>query len=535
MAPLAPDCDVLVVGAGIGGIYAVRRFRDAGLSVVGMEGAPDVGGVWYHNRYPGARVDVESLNYCYFDPALFAAWEWTERYAAQPEILAYLRFAADKFDVRRHFRFSTWVVGASWDPARDLYVVRTDSGGEVTARYVVMTTGQLSEARTPDFPGLSDFRGTWAQTAHWPEDGVEVEGLRIGVVGTGSSGVQAVTALAGVASELYVFQRTPNYAVPARNTPVDQQWAAQLRGRVDEVQRELLTRANGTYMPTAELASHELTPAQRAQLLEERWAHGGHTMNLVFTDQNTDLAANEIVAEFVRAKVRETVQDPATAELLVPDRYPIGSRRLIVDTGYYEAFNRPEVRVVDVQTDPIARITETGIATRDAHYELDLIVFAIGFDAFTGALDKANIRNPEGVQPSDRWRRGPRTFLGLMTCGFPNLFLVTGPGSPSVLANMVLGNVQHIDFVSGLIGHMSERGFTRVEPTREAEDAWTAHVAEVSAPLIRRNVQNYMVHVNEDDQSRVFMPYAGGLDRYVRACEDVVADGYRGLHFGALP
>jgi cation diffusion facilitator CzcD-associated flavoprotein CzcO len=533
--PLSPklDYDVVVVGAGLGGIYAIHRFAQDGYTVAGFEGGPSVGGVWYHNRYPGARVDVESLNYCFFDPELFPEWRWTERYASQPEILAYLEFVADRYDVRRRFTFSTWIVSARWDPSGDCYVLRTDAGRTVRTRFLVMTTGQLSEARDPDFPGLEDFEGRWVQTSHWPEEEVPVAGRRIVVMGTGSSGVQVSTALAPVAEQLHVLQRTPNYSVPARNGPFDEERFRDYCGRVEEVQRTLLGRANGTDMPTAELSAHDLTPEQRLRLLEERWAYGGHTMNLVFTDQNTDLAVNEIVAEFVRGKVREVVADPETAELLVPDRYPMGSRRLIVDTGYYEIFNRDNVSLVDLGRDPLVRFTPTGIRTRERHLDIDLAVFALGFDAFTGALDKANIRNEHGEQPSDRWRRGPRTYLGLMTVGFPNLFIVTGPGSPSVLANMVLDNVQHTDFLCGLLRHMTKHGHTRVEPTPEAEEQWTAHVAEVAKPFIRLTVQNYMVHVNEDDGSRVFIPYIGGLSRYVEACDAVAADGYAGFRFGS--
>jgi cation diffusion facilitator CzcD-associated flavoprotein CzcO len=532
--PLNPelDYDVVVVGAGLGGIHAVHRFSQAGCLVAGLEGAPGVGGVWYHNRYPGARVDVESLNYCFFDPDLFRDWRWNERYASQPEILAYLEFVAARYDVHRLYSFSTWVVSAQWDPDSDCYVIRTDTGRTLRARFLVMTTGQLSEARDPAFPGLEEFQGRWVQTSHWPEEDVPVEDRRIAVIGTGSSGVQVSTALADVAGHLYVFQRTPNYSVPARNGPFDEERFQDYCGRVEDVQRTLLGRANGTDMPTAEVSAYDLTPEQRLSLLEERWAHGGHTMNLVFTDQNTDIAVNEIVAEFVRDKVRETVDDPETAERLVPDRYPMGSRRLIVDTGYYEIFNRDNVTLVDLGREPLVRFTSSGIQTQDAHYDIDLAVFALGFDAFTGALDKAHIRNEHGEQPSDRWKRGPRTYLGLMTAGFPNLFIVTGPGSPSVLANMVLDNVQHTDFICGLLWHMTRQGLTRVEPTLEAEDEWTAHVAEVAEPFIRLTVQNYMVHVNQDG-SRVFIPYIGGLSRYVETCERVAAAGYTGFAFGS--
>jgi len=528
----APDVDVVVVGAGIGGIYAVHRLTSDGLLVQGFEGAPGVGGVWYHNRYPGARVDVESTVYCYFDEEIYREWEWTERYPSQPELEAYLNFAADKWDVKRHFRFSTWVTGATWIPEHDWYEVTTDDGGRLTTRFIVMATGQLSESRPPSFPGLEDYQGEWVLTSHWPDRPVALEGRRIGVVGTGSSGVQVVTAVAEVAEEVVVFQRTANYSVPAHNRPIDPTVLAAYRADVPGALARLMSQKAGMDIDMPEFSALELDEAGRQEQLERRWAHGGHAMGLVFTDQGLSLDANFHVAEFVRDKIRGTVKDPEVAELVMPHRYPIGSRRLVVDTGYYEALNKAHVHVVDVREDPIERITPTGLRTRNGQeFELDLLIFALGFNAFNGALDKARIRNERGQGYTDGWARGPRTFLGLMTTGFPNIFVMTGPGSPSVLANMVLGNIYHSDFIADLIAFMREHEYTRVEPTQDAQDAWTAHVAEVAAPTIRRTVENYMVHVNEDDGSRIFIPYVGGLDRYVAACTAVADGGYAELDF----
>ena len=525
------DYDVAVVGAGAGGIYAIHKFKQEGFSVVGFEGAPDVGGVWYHNRYPGARVDIESYFYCFPDEGLYPRWTWKERYPAQPEILAYLNFAADSWGVRPHIRFSAWVTGAEWEPLADRYRITASNGESVTARFLVMASGQLSKARTPAFPGLEDFKGRWVQTSHWPTDHVETEGKRIAVIGTGSSGVQAIPALARVAESVTVFQRTANYSVPAQNGPLDQEKWTDLAGRVTEMREEILHHPTGSDIPLGAGPANAYSPAEQTALLHERWARGGHTMNAVFSDQGTDIHTNTLVADFVRERVREIVRDPEKADILTPRAYPIGTRRLCVDTGYYEAFNRSNVSLVDINRDPIERITAAGIRTKDHEFDFDLIVFALGFEAFTGALNEANIRNEFGEQPSDRWTRGPRTLLGLMTQGFPNLFILTGPGSPSVLANMILDNVQHVDFVAGLLQHMSLLGQTRVEAETWAQDEWTEHVAEAASSLLRLNVENYMVHVNRHDGTRVFMPYVGGLDQYVARCDKVVADGYAGFAF----
>lgn len=525
--------DVIVVGAGIGGIYAVHRFVSQGLSVLGLEGAPDVGGVWYHNAYPGARVDIESANYCYFfDPELYREWRWSERYAAQPEILSYLNFVADRYDVRRYIRFNTYMTGGQWDGAANRYVVTTEHGDTVTCRYLVMTTGQLSKPRKPDFEGLDDFRGHWYQTSRWPHQPVELEGKRVGVIGTGSSGVQAITAIAPIAGHLTVFQRTPNYSVPAYNRSADKRKYERMAATVRETWDEILTTPGGLILPPGRGDSSQYSYEEKQQILEERWAFGGQSLLSLFSDQGVDAETNELVAEFVRNRVRDIVEDPKVAETLVPDEYPIGVRRLCIDTGYYETFNRPNVSLVDIKADPIARITPNGIALAGgSEIELDIVVFALGFNAFTGALDEAGIRNEDGLSPSDKWKRGPRTYLGLTTTGFPNLFLITGPGSPSVLANMNVANVHHIDVVGDLITYMTEHGYQRVEPTAEAEAAWTEHAASIAEPMLRRKHDNYMVHVNRDDGSRVFIPYAGGFNDYVAQVDAAVKDNYAGFTF----
>lgn len=524
------DVDVAVVGAGMGGIYAIRTFVKDGFSVQGFEGAPDVGGVWYHNRYPGARVDVESRDYSYFfDPDFYRGWTWTERYAAQPEILAYLNHFADQFDIRPHYRFNTWVESAEWQPDGDHYLITTSDGRTTRARNLVMATGQLSRARKPNFPGLDDFEGQWVQTSHWPEEEVAIAGRKVAVIGTGASGIQAVTAIGGEAAELVVFQRTANYSIPAHNVPADEERRAEAAADSREYYSGLKKLMAASHYPPGNGKASEYTPEEQLELLEKRWAFGGHAMNTVFADQGLNLESNTIVADFVRDKVRAAVADPRTAEKLVPTAYPIGTRRLCVDTGYYDRFNQENVTLVDVRSEPIATITPTGIRTSEREFDVDLIVFAIGFDAFTGSLDSANITNERGEHPTDVWHRGPRTYLGLMNSQFPNLFLITGPQSPSVLANMIVANVQHIDFVNDLLVYMRDRGHTRVVPSVAAEDAWVEHCAALSRDLLRRQVDNYMVHVNKDDGSRIFLPYIGGFSTYVNRCVEIAAAGYEGF------
>jgi len=527
-------CDVLVVGAGFGGLYAIERMRREGLSIICLESASGVGGVWFHNRYPGARVDIESLDYCYqFSRDLFGAWRWSERFAAQDELLRYLNFVADRLNLRHHIRFNTTLARGRWLPQQARYELQTAGGERFSCRFLVLAAGNLSAARTPQFEGLDSFQGEWVQTARWPEREVRLSGRRVAVIGTGSSGVQAVTAIAPHAAQLYVFQRTPNYSVPARNAPLAE---AEYMAAVNAPDRReaLLATAVGARvgLPDAPLPYAKYSETERTERLEAQWALGGQGMNRVFADQSLDAAVNQVVADFVRGKIRATVKDPEVAALLCPHDHPIGTRRLVLDTGYYECFNRDNVRLVSIAADPIAHITPTGLMLRSGvSYDVDLIVFALGFHAFRGAMERIDLRNGRGEAIPDLWRRGPRTLLGLMTAGFPNLFHLTGPGSPSVLANMALMNEQHVDFTAAMIAHMRARGYDAVEPEVAAQDAWTAHAAEVASMLLRLQVDNYMVHVNADDGSRVFMPYTGGLGRFNEACQAIAADGFKGFAF----
>ena len=525
------DYDIVVVGAGMGGIYGAHRFSSQGLRVLGLEGASGFGGVWFHNRYPGARVDVESQVYNFlFDHDLVKSWVWSERYASQPEILEYLNHVADHLGVRQLFEFDSWVTGARWDEANHRYAVEVNGDRTVTARYLVMATGQLSKPHDPPFEGLESFRGRWVRTGDWPAEPVYVAGKRVAVIGTGSSGVQAITELAPQVESLHVFQRTPAYTVPSRNRPSGPEQAMEIADNLDAFRDELVNQVAAVRARPPAGPAADYTPAEQQRLIQERWDEGGATINFTFSDQSVNLESNEVVGEFVRDKIREIVTDPQTAEALTPRSYPIGTRRVCVSSGYYETFNRDNVTLVDVSRDRIVRITPKGIETTEDEYEFDLIVFAVGFDAFTGALNAANIVNDEGHGPTDHWVNGPATFLGLMTTGFPNLFMITGPGSPSVLANMFLANTQHIDLAADLISHMAERGYTRAEPSETAQAEWTRHANAVAEPLLRRQAESYMIQVGEDGD-RYLIPYAGGFNTFVTHCNDVIASGFNGMEF----
>ncbi len=520
--------DVIVVGAGPGGLYALHRLSQPGLTVLGIEEGRRVGGVWHHNRYPGARVDVNSLEYSYqFSTQLARNWRWTERYASQPELADYFDFVADTLDVRQRILFETRVIAARWDDSKQIWRITTTPHLELACRYLVMATGNLSAARAASFPGLERFRGERVRSSHWPEDEVHVDGQRVGVIGTGASGVQVSTALASRAEHLYVFQRSAHYSVPAQNGPLDPKPQEHRAERLAHERQMLLGRPAGTSIPRAEHPANHYAPAEQQQRLEQQWLRGGLGTNAVFSDQGIDLSANNVVAEFVRNKIRQVIKDPALAEVLCP-RYPIGTRRLILDTGYYEIFNQDNVTLVNLAEDPLVDITTGGICTRDRFYELDVLIFALGFHAFSGALINAGVSNHEGVTFAEAWAKGPRTLLGLMSSSFPNLFLPTGAGSPSVLANLILLNELHVDWIADCISHVEETGHRVIAPTQDGERRWTAEVAKAASTLLRRQVDNYMVHVNRDG-SRVFMPYAAGLDRYLPRALEITANDYEGF------
>ncbi|MEQ8860334.1 MAG: NAD(P)/FAD-dependent oxidoreductase [Pseudomonadales bacterium] len=537
-APTA--CDAVIVGAGFAGLYMAYRLRELGMSVIGFEAGDDVGGTWYWNRYPGARCDAESLAYSYsFSPELEQDWTWTERYATQPEILRYARHVAERFELRELFRFGRRVNSAHYgDDNR--WRVATDAGDRVEARFCIMATGCLSVPQVPDIPGLDAFRGERYQASRWPHEPVNFRGRRVGVIGTGSSAIQAVPVIAETAGHLTVFQRTPNFSVPARNEPLDAGFVREFKrhyrthrtlakeGKISGFGGlEAVPREQG---PVAERAA-DLDDAQLEAILDDYWRSGGARFIGAIGDTLIDERSNELVAEFVRDRIRHIVDDPATAERLCPTSHPIGTKRICVDSDYYRTFNRPNVSLIDVREDPIERVTEAGIQTRSGHHELDMLVLATGFDAMTGALLRIDIRGANGVRLADRWADGPRSYLGLTVAGFPNLFTITGPGSPSVLSNMLVSIEQHVDWISDCLEHMKAHRLQRVEAEAAAEDAWVDHVNEVANATLFPRGGSWYLGANVPGKPRVFMPYAAGVGPYREVCERIAGNGYEGFRF----
>jgi len=527
--------DVAIVGAGFSGLYMLHRLRTLGLTARVYEAGPSVGGTWYWNRYPGARVDIESQEYCYsFSADLDAEWRWSERYAAQPELLAYLNHVADRFDLRSGIQLETRITAATYDEARHRWTLTTDAGAQVVARHVVMATGCLSVAKEPDMPGADSFTGETYHTHRWPEGGVDFTGRTVAVIGTGSSAIQAIPQIAAQAAHLTVFQRTPNFSVPAHNHPTDPKVAADWANNREQYRRE--AREAGFAIRAVqqrEAAALEATPEERRAAFEERWARGGFSLLGAYNDLIFSKEANDTAVEFVADKIRGLVKDPATAEKLIPKTYPIGSKRICVDTGYYDTFNRPNVSLVDLTEEPIQAITPTGVRTARAEYEVDAIVYAIGFDAMTGALGKIDIRGKGGVKLKDRWAEGPKSYLGLMVAGFPNLFIVTGPGSPSVLSNMAVSIEQHVEWIADCIAWMGQRQAGAIEATEAAQEMWAAHVNEVADLTVYPQANSWYMGANVPGKPRVFMPYIGGFPAYREKCAEVAAKGYEGFEVTA--
>ena len=531
----SPDFDVVVVGAGFAGLYALYKFRKLGLRVRAFEAGSGIGGTWFWNRYPGARCDVDSVEYSYsFSDELQQAWSWPERFSAQGDILRYINHVADRFDLRRDIQLNTRVQLANFDESSGIWRIATDDGKSHTARFCVMATGNLSLPRVPEFRGLETFAGSWYHTGLWPDKPVDFTGRRVGVIGTGSSGIQIIPALAKQASQLFVFQRTANFTLPARNRALSEAELDRHKGRYEYWRAEAQNTPFGIAgHPAPTKNALDDTPEDRLAKFEEKWKAGGSISFLyAYKDLLTDKAANDTAADFVRNKIRETVNDPATAELLVPNDYPIGARRLCLDTGYYETFNRPNVRLVDVKSAPIIEITQTGVKTTSGEYPLDDIVFATGFDAITGALADIDIRGRDGLPLTRKWAHGPRTYLGLMTAGFPNLFIVTGPGSPSVKSNMVCAIEQHLNWIADCMAMLEASGKRMIEPDQDAETRWVQHVNEVADATLYPMADSWYTGANVPGKPRVFMPYVGGYHRYRAICEEVVRENYRGFVVG---
>jgi cation diffusion facilitator CzcD-associated flavoprotein CzcO len=524
------ELDAVIVGAGIAGLYQLHKLRGLGLRARVFEAADGVGGTWYWNRYPGARCDVESLSYSYsFDPELEQEWTWTEKYPTQPEILRYINHVADRYDLRKDITFSTRVESCTWDGDAHRWTVTTDSG-VVTAQFVIMATGCLSASKLPEVPGIEKFQGPTYHTGHWPHEGVDLTGLRLGVIGTGSSGIQSIPIMAAQAADTTVFQRTPNFSMPAGNRPLSDDEVREMKQNYRQWREAQRTSGFGVPVAPATKSAHEATEDERNAVYQEGWDKGNLVAILgAYTDTLTDRAANDTAAEFVRAKIRQTVRDPDLAEALSPRSFPYGTKRPCLDTGYYDTFNKDNVHLVDLRKTPLVEITETGVRTSERSYEFDAIVFATGFDAMTGALDAIDIRGRDGVKLREKWAEGPRTFLGLAIAGFPNLFTITGPSSPSVLSNMIVSIEQHVDWVTDLVAHMRERGLAEVDPTADAEDEWVRHVEEVGNATLFPTADSWYMGSNVPGKPRVFMAYIGGVGLYRERCDEIAAKGYEGF------
>jgi len=522
------DFDAVVVGAGFAGMYMLHRLRGLGFSARVFEAGSGVGGTWYWNRYPGARCDVESMQYSFsFSEELDQEWNWSEKYAPQPEILSYANHVADRFDLRRHIVFDTRVTAATFDEAK-CWSIETDCGDRVSARFCIMAVGCLSAPNRPNFRGLEDFRGPIYHTGEWPHGGVDFTGLRVGVIGTGSSAIQSIPIIAREASALTVFQRTATWSVPAWNEKLTPEYLQAAKADYPALRAKARARPTGFYFPFNTTPALEASPEDREKQYEEAWTRGGLPFLGAFGDLLFEKAANDTIADFARAKIRSVVKDPATADLLCPDNV-FGCKRLCVDTGYFETYNLPHVKLVDVSRTPIERFTADGIEVDGTEYRLDAVVCATGFAAMTGSFDRIRIAGRNGLTLAEKWRAGPRAYLGIASAGFPNLFMITGPGSPSVLASMIQAIEQHVDWLADCMAHMRDVGATSIEPSFKEEDAWVEHVNDVSTVSLRSTCSSWYVGTNIPGRPRVFMPYIGGFPVYVQKCNEVMNGGFEGF------
>ena len=522
--------DAIVVGAGFAGLYMLHKLRQLGLTARVIEAGDGVGGTWFWNRYPGARVDIQSMEYSFsFDPALEREWRWSERYAPQEELLRYANHIADRYDLRRDIQLETRVTTAVWGEATHRWTISTDRGETLSARWCVMATGCLSTPKAIDIAGLTDFAGPVYRTFEWPREGVDFTGKRVGVIGTGSSAIQSIPVIAEQAAQLTVFQRTPNYSVPAWNGPITPEHYADWDANRDSYRATARGQMVAALFDPSERTAAELTPAEQQHEFARRWQIGGLQMMSLFADVLVDPDANKVAADLMAGQIRSIVKDSATAEKLVPSTYPVATKRMCVDTGYYATFNRPNVALVDLRATPIEQITSGGVRTTAGDVPLDALVLATGFDAMTGTLERIDIRGRGGLALKDKWAHGPHTYLGLTIAGFPNLFIVTGPGSPSVLTNMIMSIEQHVEWIADCIAWAGERQCTAIEASEEAEAGWVAHVAEVAEPTLFPQADSWYMGANVPGKPRVFLPYVAGFPAYVEACNAVVADDYAGF------
>jgi len=528
------DFDAVIVGAGFAGMYMLHRLRGLGFSARVFEAGTGVGGTWYWNRYPGARCDVESLDYQYsFSDDLQKEWNWTERYATQPEILVYANHVADKFDLRRDIQFETRITSAVFDEKVNRWAVGTDRGDRLSAKFLISATGCLSAARMPDFKGLDTFTGKWFHTGHWPHEGVDFTGKRVGIIGTGSSAIQSIPVIARQAAHLTVFQRTPNFSLPANNESLTPEKIKKYKENFAEIKRMARESAGGVNVAPREESALQVAQDEREREFEARWGQGGFYLLQAYIDLLATNEANETVAEFVRNKIRQVVKNPAVAEMLAPKDHPLGTKRICIDSEYFETYNRDNVTLVNIRNAPIEEITPKGLRTGGKEYEFDIIVFATGFDAMTGALLNMGGRGKGGQTLKEKWAAGPRTYLGLQSAGFPNMFMITGPGSPSVLSNMIISIEQHVDWIADCMTYMREKHLGTIEATTPAEDAWVEHVNELANQTLYPQANSWYLGANVPGKPRVFMPYVGGVGTYRVKCAEVAANGYEGFSLGA--
>jgi cation diffusion facilitator CzcD-associated flavoprotein CzcO len=524
--------DAIIIGAGFSGLYQLHKLRDElGLDVVVLEKGDGIGGTWYWNRYPGARCDSESYYYCYsFNKEIEQAWSWSERYPEHPEIRKYLNFVADRLELKRDIRLGTEVVSASFDDTTNMWTVNSASGQVLSASFLITAVGCLSSTNVPKLPGLENFKGQWYHTGLWPHEGVDLGGKRVGQIGTGSTGIQAAPALAQQAKHLTVFQRTANYSIPARNGPVSADDIKHTRETYDDIWRQARAGTNGHPFSMSTRSALSVPDEERDEIYEKAWERGGLRFRASFSDILQDVKANDTASDFIRQKIKEVVENPAIADMLTPHDHGFATKRPPIDTGYFETFNRDNVQLVDLKAEPIVEVTANGIRTTQQEYELDIIVFATGFDALTGALVNLNIAGSGGHKLKDAWSAGPRTYLGLQTPRFPNLFTITGPGSPSVLCNMPIAIEQHVDWITNCIREMRAKGLKRIEAQSESTDKWVDEVNEAAdATLLPMASSSWYLGANVPGKPRVFMPYAGGFARYTSICDDVAQDDYRGF------
>lgn len=526
--------DVAIVGAGFGGMYAVYRFRQMGLKIQGFEAGGDVGGVWYWNRYPGARCDLMSVDYSYsFSPEIEQEWTWSEQFAAQPEILAYANFVADRLELRKDIRFNTRIAAAVWNEESRTWLVTTESGEEYEAKYCVMATGPLSMPKDPEIPGIENFKGELYRAQKWPHHPVSFAGKRVGLIGTGSTGIQITQEVGRAAGELFVFQRTPSFTLPMRNQKLEPDYVAEVKRNYQGIREAARNSPNGGVRPVITRPFFSVLPFQREQIMEATWNQGGLSFLGAFSDLLLNQEANDRVADFVRAKIDTVVENKETAEKLKPRGYPIFARRPCLDTEYYETYNLPGVHLVDCQSDPIVEITEKGVRTESGEVELDILIFATGYDALTGALLAFDVVGRDGRKLNDHWKDGPQSFLGLMMDGFPNLFMTTGPNGPAALANIITISEHDVNWIADVITHMDEKGLSSIEPTREAEDRWMNLVRALAARSLVNKAKTWWVGANVKGKPQGLTLFTGGFHKYREHCTAAADSGYKDFVFDA--